>query len=88
VKGSYQVPGETIDERAPRTERAVILELLDREAALSHAAIHRRIQGVGEAEVEQAVTSLASVGLVFNHDGELRASDALKRLDELGMIPV
>ena len=79
---------ETTDELALRVECAVILELLGRTAAVSYSDLHERIKGAERAEVEQAVTSLARVGVIRDDDGDLMASNALKRLDDLGMIPV
>jgi hypothetical protein len=83
-----QVPDREDQQRA---ERAVVLQLLrhDREQHWSAAELADALPDVGLDAVKGALTRLEACGVVYRAGpATLRASDPVRRLDELGMIGV
>jgi DNA-binding IclR family transcriptional regulator len=70
-------------------ERAIVLELLDDTGGQGHSCAElAAVVGASEAEVERAVERLREAG-ILHRDGEtVRASSAVLRLDDLGMISI
>jgi len=65
-----------------------VLELLDRSDPLTLAALHAAIRDVEDARIDAAVVSLDAAGVLRVEDDGLYATDALNRLDRLGMVTV
>lgn len=71
-------------------ERAVVLQLLrdDHERRWPRAELERRLKDIERDVLEGALSRLAATGIVGTEDGVVWASDAVRRLDELGLIGV
>jgi hypothetical protein len=71
-------------------ERAVVVQLLDRERAAMPAELYAAIRdGVTPTDIDQAVLKLTETGIIARDaDGALRTTAALAHLDALGMICV
>jgi predicted transcriptional regulator len=81
------MPAKTTDVLDTKTECAIVLELLNRSAAISVSALYRAVES-HTSQIDTAVRSLAEVGLLVIEDDRLRATAALHRIDALGMIAV
>jgi hypothetical protein len=69
-------------------QAAVVLQLLGRVGAYPRADLSAALQAYAEENITAALDSLAAAGVVQLDGDGVRASDALKRLDELGLITV
>jgi hypothetical protein len=77
------------DPTAGKAEHDAILELVDHSKGRARAELHEALSADFTADqVDVAVASLESVGLVRSTPARVYASDGLQRLDELGMIAV
>jgi biotin operon repressor len=82
-------PRESRVEYDPRLERAIVLQLLRDDHPPSWPLQELTAElGGGEAAVGQAAARLQQDGLLALADGQLSASRAARRLDELGLIGV
>jgi hypothetical protein len=73
----------------PRLERAIVLQLLRDDHAASWPLQELLVEvGGAMAPVEQAIERLQDDGLLSSAHGQLSASRAARRLDELGLIGV
>jgi hypothetical protein len=70
-------------------EPAIVSRLLDPPDAHTLAELHSSITDVSDQRIDAAVTSLAMAGVLRgSHARTIYATDALLRLDVLGMIGV
>jgi hypothetical protein len=71
-------------------ERAVVVQLIDRDQAAMPDELYAEIAGaVAAADVDAAVRSLAEKGVIHQEaGGALRISAVLQHLDKLGLICV
>ncbi|HLM86912.1 MAG TPA: hypothetical protein VK272_12060 [Solirubrobacteraceae bacterium] len=70
-------------------ERAVVVQLLERTRSVSPVELYAAVRkGITPTAVDQAVRSLAEVGVIQDSDDGLRASAALRRLDTLRLIDI
>jgi len=76
--------GETL----ARAERLVILQLAGIPRGRSREQLIRSLRRVGRGRVEQAIASLAAVGIVVIAGRFVRQSSALERFDALGFVEV
>jgi len=85
----HEPPREPGVECDPRLERAIVLQLLRDDHAPNWPLQELLAElGRGMAAVEPAVARLQEDGLLAFVDGQLSASRAARRLDELGLIGV
>jgi hypothetical protein len=72
------------------TERAVVVQLLDREQPAMPAELYVAIRGsMTPSDIDAAVFSLTVKGVIQKHaDGTLRTTPVLEYLDTLGLICV
>lgn len=82
------MPRENTDELQARAQSAVVIELLGRTEALTRSELYRAITNTDDSTIDKAVLSLASVGVLRVERNGLWASDALNRLDDIGLIAV
>lgn len=66
----------------------VVLQLLGRAAAYPRADLFAALEGIASEQVTAALDSLAGAGVVRLEGGGVRATEAVQRLDELGLIAV
>ncbi|HEY3865340.1 MAG TPA: hypothetical protein VGL54_04555 [Solirubrobacteraceae bacterium] len=67
----------------------MLLVLLDdHERRWSRAEIEGELAIIKRGALDDAVAGLVAAGVVYAEDGVVRASDAARRLDELGLIGV
>jgi len=76
--------GETL----VRAERLVILQLAGNPRGRPREQVIRNLRRVGQERVEQAIASLAAVGIIVSTGCSVRQSSALERFDALGYIEV
>jgi len=76
--------GETLE----RAERLVILQVAGNPRGRPREQVIRNLRRVGRERVEQAIASLAAVGIVVVAGCSVRQSSALERFDALGYIEV
>ena len=76
--------GETL----VRAERLVILQLAGAQDGRTRAQLIRALRGIGRQAVDEAVASLAAVGILIVTTRSVRQSSALERFDRLGFIEV
>lgn len=76
--------GETL----ARAERLVILQLAGVPRGRPREQLIRNLRRVGRQRVEQAIASLAAVGIVVVAGCSVRQSSALERFDSLDVIEV
>ena len=71
-------------------ERAVVLQVLrdDHEPRWLRAELEGRLAGIDQVVLDGAVAGLAAGGVVCVEGGVVWASDAVRCLDELGLIGV
>jgi hypothetical protein len=83
------MPGEPTSTLDLDAERAVVSRLLDPPDAHTLAELHSSITDVSDQRIDAAVTSLVMAGVLRgSHARSVYATDALLRLDVLGMIGV
>lgn len=68
-------------------ERAVVVQLFDRPGAMTRDELHAAIAHPAAA-IDAAVEALEGVGVLRTSNGDVRASDAVRCLDRLGLICV
>lgn len=68
------------------TERLVILDVLSHPQPRSRAALYRELRQVDHAQVDAAIASLERAGILRTDDDTVQASDALRRLEAIGML--
>jgi DNA-binding transcriptional ArsR family regulator len=71
-----------------RAERLVILQLASAQRGRSREQLIRALRGTAQQAVDEAIASLAAVGLVLAEGRSVRQSSALERMDALGFIEV
>ncbi len=76
--------GETL----ARVERLVILQLAGTRRGCTRVQLVSALRGVGRQVIEDAIASLAAVGVVIATERSVCQSAALERLDRLGYIGV
>jgi hypothetical protein len=76
--------GETL----ARAERLVILQLAGAQRGRTREQLIRALRGVGRQVVDEAIVSLAAVGILTVTTRSVRQSSALERFDRLGFIEV
>jgi hypothetical protein len=81
---SNQVPGE----HDRRTERALILMILDRPERLSRAELETTLHDIEPLRVCNALAKLAAEGVVVLDGEHVEASRCARHLDALGVIGV
>jgi hypothetical protein len=70
-------------------ERAVVVQLLDRNRAATSAELYAAVSVGTQADVDAAVVRLTETGVIRQApDGALSAAPALEHLDTLGLICV
>lgn len=69
-------------------EHLIVLLVADAPRGRSREQIGRDLDDIGRERVEDAITSLAAVGLVVAGERSVRRSLALARLDWLAMIEI
>ncbi len=67
---------------------AVVLQLLGRSAAYPRTDLLAALAPADRKQVNAALASLAEVGVVELDSRGVRATEAVRRLDELGLIPI
>lgn len=67
-------------------QATVVLHLLGRSAAYPRADLAAALEGIAHEQFAAALVSLAEAGVVQVGPTSIRATDALRRLDELGLI--
>jgi hypothetical protein len=75
-----------VDDNA--VQAAVVLQLLGRVAAYPRADLTAALPAHTEEHITAALDSLAAAGVVQLGGDGVRATDALQRLDQLGLINV
>jgi hypothetical protein len=75
-----------VDDNA--VQAAVVLQLLGRVGAYPRADLSAALKAHAEERITVALDSLAAAGVVQLDGAGVRATEALKRLDELGLITV
>ncbi len=76
--------GETL----ARAERLVILHLAGAQGGRTREQLIRALRGIGRQAVDEAVASLAAVGILVVTARSVHQSSALERFDTLGFIEV
>jgi DNA-binding GntR family transcriptional regulator len=72
-----------------KLERAIILQLLEDEHGRRSSSVQlASTLGAGTGALEQALRRLADAGVVCLDGGEVWASAAARRLDELGLLSI
>jgi hypothetical protein len=69
-------------------QAAVVLQLLGRVAAYPRDDLTAALSRYADTQILAALDSLAAVGVVRLGAAGVHATDALKRLDELGLVTV
>lgn len=69
-------------------QAAVVLQLLGRAGAYPRADLFAALEGIAPERVTDALSSLVSAGVVQLDTGGVRATTAVQRLDELGLIAI
>jgi hypothetical protein len=64
----------------------VVLQLLGRAGAYPRADLFAALEGIGPERIEGALGSLEDAGVVQLGTGGVRTTEAVRRLDELGLI--
>jgi hypothetical protein len=64
----------------------VVLQLLGRGGAYPRTDLFAALEDVGPERITDALSSLVSAGVVQLDTGGVRTSEAVRRLDELGLI--
>jgi hypothetical protein len=64
----------------------VVLQLLGRAGAYPRTDLFAALEGIEPERVEGALGSLVSAGVVALETGGVRTTEAVRRLDELGLI--
>jgi len=83
-------PNKVRNEDDRRSERAVVLQLLheDHDARWSRSELQDELSHIEVPCIECALESLKEAGVVHVQGGQVWASDAARRLDELDLIAV
>jgi hypothetical protein len=76
--------GETL----ARAEHLVILQLAGAQRGRTQEQLIRALRGIGRQVVDEAIASLAAVGILIVTTRSVRQSSALERFDRLGFIEV
>ena len=66
----------------------VVLHLLGRDRAYPRTEVFAAIPGVSADDLRAALTSLADAGVIQLTETGIKASAALRRLDEIGLIVI
>jgi hypothetical protein len=74
--------GETL----VRAERLVILQLAGAQRGRTREQLIRALRGIAQYVIDEAIASLAAVGVVVVTGRSVRQSRALERIDALGYI--
>lgn len=69
-------------------QAAVVLHLLGRDRAYPRRDLLAALPGVGPHEVRDALVSLAEAGVIQVTSTSVRATHALRLLDEIGLIVI
>jgi hypothetical protein len=69
-------------------ESSVILQLIARGSGISRDDLYTAIRAFPNDRIDAAVSALESIGLARSTPQRVYASDALQRLDNLGLISV
>jgi hypothetical protein len=69
-------------------QATVVLHLLGRDRAYPRAEVFAAIPGVSTDELRAALASLADAGVIQLTETGIKASAALRRLDEIGLIVI
>jgi Mn-dependent DtxR family transcriptional regulator len=69
-------------------QAAVVLYLLGRDRAYPRTSLLAALPGISADEVRAALTSLDEAGVIHLGETGVRATKALRRLDEIGLIVV
>jgi hypothetical protein len=69
-------------------QATVVLQLLGRAGAYPRADLFAALKGVAAEQATAALDSLESTGVVQVDAGGVRATEAVRRLDQLGLIAV
>ncbi len=64
----------------------VVLQLLGRAGAYPRTDLFAALEGVAPERITDALSSLVSVGIVQLDTGGVRTTEAIRRLDEIGLI--
>jgi len=78
----------TAGETLARAERLVILHVAGAQRGRSREQLIRALRGVGRQAVDEAVASLAAVGILIVTTRSVHQSSALERFDRLGFVGV
>ncbi len=71
-----------------RVERLVILQVAGAQRGRTREQLIRALRRFGRERVDEAIASLAAVGIVVVSGRSVRQSSALERFDRLGFIEV
>jgi hypothetical protein len=69
-------------------QATVVLQLLGRAGAYPRADLSAALKGIADEQFTAALDSLAAAGVVQLAPTSARATEAVRRLDELGLIAV
>ncbi|HTB70089.1 MAG TPA: hypothetical protein VK707_03845 [Solirubrobacteraceae bacterium] len=69
-------------------QATVVLQLLGRAAAYPRADLAAALTDIAADRITAALDSLADAGVVQLEAGGVRATEAVRRLDELGLIAI
>jgi hypothetical protein len=72
----------------PEAETSVVYELTGRDGPLTRSALYAACRKFSVGRIVAALDSLEAVGVLCMTEDTVEASEALKRLDALGVIPV
>jgi hypothetical protein len=64
----------------------VVLQLLGRAGAYPRTDLFAALEGIASEQIEGALSSLVSAGVVQLDTGGVRTTEPVERLDELGLI--
>jgi hypothetical protein len=74
------------DENAVQAK--VVLQLLGRAGAYPRTDLFAALEGIAPERITDALSSLVAAGVVQLETGGVRATEAVQRLDQLGLVAV